>query len=41
VMNFSVHGRPPTVTSLYFMYGRWRSNSGDLLSNSGEGLLRR
>jgi hypothetical protein len=38
-MNFFGHGQPPTGTS-FFTNGRWRSNSGDLLSNSGEGLLR-
>jgi hypothetical protein len=38
-MNFSGHGRPTTTS--FFTNGRWRSNSGDLFSNSGEGLLRR
>jgi hypothetical protein len=39
-MNFSGHGQPPIGTS-FFTNGRRRSNSGDFLSNSGEGLLRR
>jgi hypothetical protein len=40
-MNVCCHKRPLTGTSFYFTYGHQRSNSGDLLSDSGEELLRR